>query len=51
MAEDSPERNSRVTEMPGHGHAPTIDHGWREVADTALTFVRRFVDPAAEAGA
>jgi hypothetical protein len=21
---------------------PTIDHGWREVADTALAFVRRF---------
>ena len=25
------------------GHALTIDHGWREVAETALAFVRRFV--------
>jgi hypothetical protein len=24
------------------GHALTIDDGWREVADTALDFVRRF---------
>jgi hypothetical protein len=24
------------------GHALTIDGGWREVADTALAFVRRF---------
>ena len=29
--------------MPGRGHALTIDSGWREVADTALAFVRRFV--------
>ncbi|MEU2856615.1 alpha/beta hydrolase [Streptomyces syringium] len=36
-----------ITEIPGRGHALTIDHGWREVADTALTFIRRFVDPAA----
>jgi non-heme chloroperoxidase len=39
-------RNSGVTEIleiPGRGHALTIDHGWREVADTALNFVRRFV--------
>jgi non-heme chloroperoxidase len=28
--------------MPGRGHALTIDSGWKEVADTALTFVRRF---------
>ncbi len=27
-----------------HGrHALTIDSGWREVADTALAFIRRFV--------
>jgi hypothetical protein len=25
------------------GHALTIDGGWREVADTALAFIRRFV--------
>ena len=38
-------RNPSVTEivkMPGRGHALTIDHGWREVAETALEFVRRF---------
>jgi pimeloyl-ACP methyl ester carboxylesterase len=39
-------RNVGVTELaaiPGRGHALTIDSGWREVADTALAFVRRFV--------
>jgi pimeloyl-ACP methyl ester carboxylesterase len=39
-------RNSGVTEiieMPNRGHALTIDSGWREVADTALAFVKRFV--------
>jgi non-heme chloroperoxidase len=39
------QRNEAVTEfveMPGRGHALTIDSGWREVADTALAFVRRF---------
>jgi hypothetical protein len=29
--------------LPGRGHALTIDSGWREVADWALAFVRRFV--------
>jgi len=41
-------RNKGVTEivkMPGRGHSLTIDHGWREVADTALTFLERFVKP------
>ena len=28
--------------MPNRGHALTIDHGWREVAQTALDFVKRF---------
>src|ERR1700720_3202062 len=40
------QRNRAVTEiveMPNRGHALTIDSGWREVADTALAFVRRFV--------
>jgi non-heme chloroperoxidase len=39
-------RNDGVTEIveiPGRGHALTIDNGWREVADTALAFVKRFV--------
>jgi len=38
-------RNPAVTEIvkiPNRGHALTIDHGWREVAETALTFVKRF---------
>jgi non-heme chloroperoxidase len=38
-------RNPGVTEivkMPNRGHALTIDHGWREVAQTALDFVKRF---------
>lgn len=26
-------------EMPGRGHSLTIDHGWQEVADTALRFL------------
>jgi pimeloyl-ACP methyl ester carboxylesterase len=37
-------RNPGVTEivkMPNRGHAITIDHGWREVAQTALDFVKR----------
>jgi len=39
------ERNESVTEiveMPNRGHALVIDGGWREVAETALAFVRRF---------
>jgi pimeloyl-ACP methyl ester carboxylesterase len=38
--------NEAVTEIekiPDRGHSLTIDHGWREVADTALAFVQRFV--------
>ena len=33
---------TEITEMAGRGHALTIDGGWHEVADTALSFVRRF---------
>jgi non-heme chloroperoxidase len=33
---------TEITEVPNRGHALTIDSGWREVADTALTFVKRF---------
>jgi len=38
-------KNEGVTEivkLSGRGHALTIDKGWREVAETALEFVRRF---------
>ena len=34
---------TEIVEMPNRGHALTIDHGWREVAETALAFVKRFV--------
>jgi non-heme chloroperoxidase len=39
-------RNPAVTEIvkiPNRGHSLTIDSGWREVAQTALDFVKRFV--------
>ena len=37
--------NSGVTEivkLPNRGHSLTIDHGWQEVAQTALDFVKPF---------
>ena len=40
------QKNTSVTEIveiPNRGHALTIDSGWREVADTALKFIRRFI--------
>jgi pimeloyl-ACP methyl ester carboxylesterase len=33
---------TEIVEIKDRGHALTIDHGWREVADTALAFVKRF---------
>ena len=33
---------TEFTELPNRGHALVIDSGWREVADTALEFVKRF---------
>ncbi len=33
---------TEIVEIPNRGHALTIDDGWREVADTALEFVKRF---------
>ncbi|AKN70488.1 MULTISPECIES: alpha/beta hydrolase [Streptomyces] len=33
---------TEIHEMPGRGHALTIDSGWREVAGTALAFLTRF---------
>jgi non-heme chloroperoxidase len=33
---------TEFVEMPNRGHALTIDHGWHEVADIALNFIRRF---------
>ncbi|HEX8856069.1 MAG TPA: alpha/beta hydrolase [Thermoleophilaceae bacterium] len=40
------QQNPGVTEIekiPNRGHSLTIDSGWREVADKALAFVKRFV--------
>ena len=34
---------TEIVEMPNRGHALTVDSGWREVAETALAFVKRFV--------
>jgi hypothetical protein len=28
--------------VPNRGHSLTVDHGWREIAEIALTFVKRF---------
>jgi pimeloyl-ACP methyl ester carboxylesterase len=36
---------TEIVEMKGRGHALTIDHGWRDVAETALAFVQRFLKP------
>jgi len=33
---------TEIVKMPNRGHALTIDHGWQEVAQTALDFVKRF---------
>jgi non-heme chloroperoxidase len=34
---------TEFVEMPNRGHSLVIDNGWHEVAQTALSFVRRFV--------
>jgi non-heme chloroperoxidase len=34
---------TEIVEIPNRGHGLVIDSGWREVADTALAFVKRFV--------
>src|SRR6186997_3300234 len=33
---------TEIVKIPDRGHSLTIDHGWRDVADTALAFVKRF---------
>ena len=38
-------RNTGETELatiPGRGHSLTIDHGWKDVAETALAFVVKY---------
>jgi pimeloyl-ACP methyl ester carboxylesterase len=32
---------TEIVKIPNRGHALTIDHGWREVAQTALDFVEK----------
>src|SRR5207302_11278451 len=34
---------TEILEIKGRGHSLTIDAGWREVCETALAFVKRFV--------
>ena len=34
---------TEIVKVPNRGHALTIDHGWQEVAQIALDFVKRFV--------
>ena len=36
---------TEIVEISGRGHSLTIDNGWREVCDTALAFLQRFVKP------
>ena len=33
---------TEIVEIPGRGHSLTIDSGWKDVAQTALDFVKRF---------
>jgi pimeloyl-ACP methyl ester carboxylesterase len=32
---------TEITEIPGRGHSLTIDEGWKDVADTALEFIKQ----------
>jgi hypothetical protein len=34
---------TEIVKISDRGHLLTIDTGWREVAETALRFVQRFV--------
>jgi pimeloyl-ACP methyl ester carboxylesterase len=34
---------TEITKIPNRGHSLTIDSGWRDVAQPALAFVKRFV--------
>lgn len=34
---------TEIKEIPDRGHSLTIDHGWKEVAETALEFVGKYV--------
>jgi hypothetical protein len=43
MATISRYEDEQIEKAPNRGHGLTIDSGWREVADRALEFVKRFV--------
>jgi hypothetical protein len=34
---------TEIKKIPGRGHALVVDSGWKEVAEEALAFVKRFV--------
>ncbi len=34
---------TEIVEIPGRGHSLVIDHGWKEVSDTALSFVQAYL--------
>jgi non-heme chloroperoxidase len=36
---------TEIIEIPNRGHPLIIDSGWRELAETALAFTRRFSEP------
>src|SRR5229473_1947623 len=40
---------TEIVELPNRGHSLIIDSGWREVADTALAFVQRYVSSSGRA--
>jgi hypothetical protein len=41
---------TEIVEMPNRGHALVIDSGWRDVAETALAFAKRFTAGSPPAG-
>jgi non-heme chloroperoxidase len=34
---------TEIKEIADRGHSLTIDHGWQEVAETALAFIEKHV--------
>ena len=43
MQERGNQSVTEIVKIPNRGHSLTIDSGWREVAEKALAFVKRFV--------
>jgi non-heme chloroperoxidase len=39
---------TEIAEIPDRGHSLTIDHGWADVADVSLDFLKRFLVPASD---